>query len=485
MPTIRIRGLYAAALTQLFRQASLPWELVQPDAEVLSRLDYAWRMDSPDLDIADDPDEHGRREIIRISGPAESVEQALRLVQQHCFDVITYQDNFQVGAIYMGLVGLCSPARRRAIVYMGNQQAGVLPLRYEERDLQVGSYLPVRIAAPPAEGDDRPQLSTSLTVPGQYAVLSSIPGVKFSKQITDPEHQRRLQRLGEAQETGNWGVIWRTAAQHADEPVLVAEIQQLTQTARRLQDRLQATPAVGYIRGGDMAVRVYLPGHAKAVCDSLRAQMLPTLPGHHKYKAQGDVYGAIVDALEKELPPATLRSRTMTLRLLSSVDAMQQPIQSRLRVAVRTIQGALQEQEEGTQVGYDIDGGWVEIRQAVPHKGAYPSALRIDKQPGDYTVTRFYEGGWSYTTHFYGRNDAWKGDYAAMTTPIAIFSDHIHVVDLQVAVWRSAQHAPELSGQDVLQQLQQQGLVTTVLVQRVQEEAEAVLQQFRQAPAEA
>src|SRR5512145_611980 len=126
MLTIRIRGIYAAALTHLFHQAGPPWELVQPDEEMLACLARSWRMDSPALVIADEPDERGRRDTIHLSGPAEGVEQALHLMQQHCFDIITYQDNFQVGAIYLGVVGLCSQARRRAIVYMGNQQAGIL-----------------------------------------------------------------------------------------------------------------------------------------------------------------------------------------------------------------------------------------------------------------------------------------------------------------------------------------------------------------------
>ena len=404
----------------------------------------------------------------------------MHLLQQHCFDVITHQDNFQVGAIYLGVVGLCSQARRRAIVYMGNQQAGILPLRYDERAPRVGSYLPVRIAAPPAEGDYRPQLSTGITVPGQYVVLTSIPGVKLSKQISATAHQERLQRLGEAQDTGGWGLIWRTAAQHADDQVLVAEIQQLVQEARHLQQDLQATTTVGYVRGGEIVARVYMPGHAKAVCDTLRTHLFPTLPGHHKYKAQGDVYSLTVDALEKELPPEALRTRTMTLRVLSSVDAMQQPLHNRLRILVRTLQGTLQEQELGEQVAYNIDEGWVELRQVIPHREAYPAALRIDKQPGDYTVTRFHEGSWSYTTRFYGRQGNWKGDYAALTTPIAIFADQLHVVDLHVAVWRSAKHAAALTGLDTLQQCHQQGLVTADLVQKVQAEGEALLQQLQQ-----
>src|SRR5262245_65495618 len=107
---------------------------------------------------------------------------------------------------------------------MGEQRAGILSLRYDDRDLRAGSYLPVRIEALSTDVDDRPQLSTVVTVPGQYAVLTSSPSVKLSKQISDTETRERLQQLGEAQSTGSWGILWRTADPHADEEVLVPEI---------------------------------------------------------------------------------------------------------------------------------------------------------------------------------------------------------------------------------------------------------------------
>jgi hypothetical protein len=478
MSTLRIRGIYAAALTQLFRQYNTDWDIVQPDDEIRACVAHAWRMDSPDVDIEDEPDEQGRREVIRMSGLADAVTPALRILQQHCLDVIAHQESIQLGAIYMGLVGLYSQVRRRAIVYMGDGLAGVLPLRYEDRALRVGTYLPVRIAAPPAEGDDRPELSTSITVPGHYAVLTSATSVRLSKQITDAEQQERLKRLGAAQDTGSWGIIWRTAAQHAEDHVLVTELQRLAQDARALRERLQATTTVGYIQGGDIVARVFLPGQAKAVCDGLRAELLPTLPGHHKYKAQGDVYSATVEALEKELPPEALRARTRTLSVLTSVDAMQQPIHNQVRLLVRDLHGGRQEQDIGQLAAFDIHDGWVELRQPLRHKDAYPPGFPIDKQPGDYTLTRFQEGSWSYIMRFYGRNNEWKGDYACLTTPIAIFADQLHVVDLHTAVWQTPQHTPIFIGLETLQRMQQQDVITATLTAKIQAEGERLLQEW-------
>src|SRR5262249_143073 len=483
MSTLRIRGLYAAALTSLCRQYPHVCEIVQPDDEIQARLHQAWRLDSPEVTVDDEPDARGSRDTIRVAGPADAVEQVLQLLQEHCIDALIRRESSQIGATYMGLVGVVSRVRRRAVVYMGEQRAGILSLRYDDRDLRVGSYLPVRIEALTTDGDDRPQLSTVATVPGQDAVLPSAPSCKLSKQISDTETRERLQRLGEAQPTGEWGILWRTAAQHADEQVLVQEITHLTQTARDLQARIAATTTVGYIYGGDMGAQVLLPGHSKADGDTLRAEIMPTLPGHHKYQAQRDVYGAIVDALEKELPPEVLRTRTASLNVLSSLDAMQLPIHNQLRFLVRDLDGRVAEAGEGQRVAYDLDAGWVDVRETLGRPESYPPDLQLEQQPGDYSVTRFQEGSWSYITRFYGRDGAWKGDYASITMPIAIFSDQLHLVNLHVTGKYSPSQPPMLTGLEALQDLQRQQVVSAALVHKVQAEGDALLQHWGAAAA--
>jgi hypothetical protein len=106
--------------------------------------------------------------------------------------------------------------------------------------------------------------------------------------------------------------------------------------------------------------------------------------------------------------------------------------------------------------------------------------LRLKKQPGDYAVTRFREAAWSYTTHIYSGQGVWKAAYASLTTPLAIFADQVHLVDLGVSVMRSPQHAPEIRGLPALQRAEEQGIVTTALVRKIQEEAEILLRQFTQ-----
>ena len=480
MTTLRIRGLYATALTSLFRQHHQDWEIVQPDDEVRACLPDAWRMDSPDVAIDEQPDSQGLRDTLRLSGSGDGIEGVLGVLQHHFTDVIIRRSGMQVGSMYMGLVGLVSRERRQSIVYLGGQLSGTLPMGPDDRGPEIGARIPVRIEALGNGPDRRPQLSAVLTVPGRYAVLSMTPAVRISKQITSAGARERLQQLGNAQETKGWGIIWRTAAQNAADEVLSEEIQDLVQQAGDLRERLSGAKTLGYLYGGDVSTQVEMPGDAKRLCDDLRAELLPTLPGHHKYKAQGDVYGATIDALEKELPAEVLRNRTAPLGVLASVNAMESPLRDTLRVRMRALRDGRSTRYEGQRVAYDLDAGWVELRQELRNKDSYPDGLRLDKRPGDYAVTRFQEGGWHYVTRFYGKQGAWKADYLGIATPTAIFSDQLHLVDLGVSVCHSPGQPAELVGIESLQEQQNQGLVGAALVSKVQEEGAALLQRLRQ-----
>ena len=481
MTTLRIRGLYAAALTSLFRQHHQDWEIVQPDDEVRACLPGDWRMDSPDVAIDERADAQGVRDTLQLSGSDDGIERVLSILQQQFTDIIMRRSGMQVGSMYLGLVGLVSRERRQSVVYLGGQLSGTLPMAGpDDRGPEIGARIPVRVEALGNGPDKRPQLSAVLTVPGRYAVLSMTPAVRISKQINSAAARERLQQLGQSLQTNGWGIIWRTAAQNAADEVLSEEIQDLVQQSGDLRERLSGAKALGYLYGGDVSTQVEMPGDAKRLCDHLRAELLPTLPGHHKYKAQGDVYGATVDALEKELPAEVLRNRTAPLGVLASVNAMQSPLRDTLRVRMRGIRDGAAMQYEGQRVAYDLDAGWVEVRQELRNRDSYPAGLRLDKRPGDYTVTRFQEGSWHYVTRFYGRQGAWKADYAGIATPTAIFSDQLHLVDLGVSVCHSPEQAAELIGIESLREQQKQGLVGAGLVSKVREEGAAVLERLRQ-----
>jgi hypothetical protein len=88
------------------------------------------------------------------------------------------------------------------------------------------------------------------------------------------------------------------------------------------------------------------------------------------------------------------------------------------------------------------------------------------------------EGSWSYITRFYGRDGTWKGDYASITMPIAIFSNQLHLVNLRVTGKYSPSQPPVLTGLEALQDLQRQRVISAALVHKVQSEGDALLEHW-------
>ena len=128
MTTLRIRGLYAAALTVLFRQRQEDWQIVQPDDQVRAGLPGNWRMDSPEVTIDDQSGPQGVRDTLRLSGSGDGIERALSVLQHSFTDIIIRRTGMQVGSMYLGVVGLVSRERRQSIVYLGGQLSGTLPM---------------------------------------------------------------------------------------------------------------------------------------------------------------------------------------------------------------------------------------------------------------------------------------------------------------------------------------------------------------------
>ncbi len=103
--------------------------------------------------------------------------------------------------------------------------------------------------------------------------------------------------------------------------------------------------------------------------------------------------------------------------------------------------------------------------------------------PASIHAPRCQEGQWKYVTRFYGRDGTWKADYASITTPIAIFSDQLHLSNLRVTVKHSPLQPPVMTGLEALQDLQRQRVVSADLVHKVQSEGEALLRQWSAAGA--
>ena len=208
------------------------------------------------------------RELLVEGDPHQTrlaVLEAGRLVE---FFVERHRDRGLAGNIYKGRVRRVLPGMRAAFVDLGLERDGYLYLEEMEGDEaeapgaipRRGEEVVVQIAR---EGlaDKGPRITTEITLPGRYLVLTPLAGrLGISRRIEDPDERTRLKTMalelwGDGLE--ETGCIVRTAAEGAPAEDLAREYEVLVDAWREIEGRAAASavPAVLH-QEEELAVRV-------------------------------------------------------------------------------------------------------------------------------------------------------------------------------------------------------------------------------------
>ena len=216
------------------------------------------------------------RELLVEGDPHQTrlaVLEAGRLVE---FFVERHRGRGLAGNVYKGRVRRVLPGMRAAFVDLGLERDGYLYLEEMAVDESEaaggdgrrsngetpcpGEEVVVQIAR---EGlaDKGPRITTEITLPGRYLVLTPLAGrVGISRRIEDPDERTRLETIalehwGEALETT--GCIVRTAAAGAPAEVLAREYEVLADLWLEIEGRAAAYAAPALVhQEEELAVRV-------------------------------------------------------------------------------------------------------------------------------------------------------------------------------------------------------------------------------------
>jgi len=183
--TVRIRGIYATALTKLFLDRG--FGISQPSNKIVERFGLEKTYDEFDVDIYDKKDRHG---VILVGN---AVEEAKAVLEDELIDVFFRRLSYQLYGIYKGLI--VKVDERYVYVDLGSA-IGTIP-KNELPRANEGDEVLVQVK----KHNLLPHLSTTLTIPGDYAVLIPKPigaqrHVKISRKIRDNQERERLRILG-------------------------------------------------------------------------------------------------------------------------------------------------------------------------------------------------------------------------------------------------------------------------------------------------
>jgi Ribonuclease G/E len=454
----RVRGIYSTALTKLLLEND--FEIVQPSAKIKERFHLEENQETPDLTINDRRDRQG----IYARGKAESVDIFCSILRSHLDDAVIRRWTFTIGGIYKGLVKHVDSATSVVLVDIG-PAIGRISLE-EVADVKSKHVV---VQARTGLGRRKPLLTTNITIPSKYAVLTFKHLVKVSKRLLDFKERSRLLQLGEKLVPPNWGILWRRTAANQTAEVLETEVSNLMKEGENVLKKAEQVEPPALLWEGSHLVNVEFPALSKAELDRMRGAVTPTMKKHHYYKACGGKVSSALEMAEKLLKKGYAYKDVEEL-LKQTVEKEYPTIGSLIEIEHVKLDGKVFHLGRALiqDIHHNSSTVSVRLRRNFMKKGVY-DGLKTPKEPDDYAVTEVKIGEWHFKTQYFSKHGQLKGTYVNLNTPVELYPYGIRYVDLEVDVCIWPNGRVEKLDEEKLEKAMEEGLVSEKLVKIVKE----------------
>ncbi|WP_159902981.1 DUF402 domain-containing protein [Salinirussus salinus] len=465
--TVRIRGIYATALTALLE------DIVQASPPIRERFEATLPAEPAAAGVATTDDRQG----VVVSGEPDRVAAVVGRLRDVAVDTLAWDADLPLGGVYAGTV--TEELRPGAVVDCGDGE-GFLPYSETERHVETGDSLRVQVAEPaPPWADDRPRLETTVRVPGHLVEL--VRGGTASVGTGSPE----LADLVPTEPPEGWAPSWGRDSDDADLNALDEALAAAAGHAEAIDAGLADGPPVGdgphrYWAGLDTAF-VWFGRESRFALDERRREVTATMPGHHRVKAGARAASAAVDFVEAVCPEAGAGGSRGGSVTGDGGDAfpfgaVTRQFGPREGDTVRLDHGKPDGRRvvlgEADVIERDT-GGTIRVRREMASRGTY-DALGTERRPGDVAVTKLTEGKWWYPTVYRSADGESRGTYVNVCTPVEVFPEAVRYVDLHVDVVKRPDGTVERVDDDELDAAVEAGEVPEPLAERARQVADAV-----------
>jgi len=475
MTRVRVRGIYATALTAALTDAGV--EAVQASPPIRRRFDAAFPVAEHDVAVETTPDRQG----VGVSGDPDAVSDVVGLLSGVGVDAFTWADRAARSSVFDAVVARTGSGG--AVLDLGDGDEAYLPYATAETRVAEDDRLRVQVHEPsPPWARDRPVVGTELRAPGGVATL--VRGVDSLVAGTpDGTATHELARTTELLPTDvpeGWAVRWERAAEDADMEALGDALAAAVGRAGRIEEGLTGAAdssdpgVVG--ADGDTPVLVTAPEttvwcwfgrESRFALDDVRAGVVETLPGHHRVKAAHESASVAVDFAER------LGVGVADFPFGAVTDQFGPAVGERVAIEHGKPDGRLITLGRGEVTERDQERRTITVRREMTGGGRY-DALDVPRADGDVATTVFREGRWWYPTVYRDAESAVKGSYLNVSTPVELFPGAVRYVDLHVDVIKHADGTVELVDEDELRESVDAGHVSTDLAERAMDVAERV-----------
>lgn len=177
---------------------------------------------------------------------------------------------------------------------------------------------------------------------------------------------------------------------------------------------------------------IEFPGLSKKKLDEIRSTVVPTLSGHHYYKACGGKIAYMLEMAEKLLEKGCPMKEVEDL-FRETIWCEYPQNGAKIGIEHVKIDGRTFHLGEARIAELSEYGTQIKLLRVFSTPGVY-DGLGVRKEPGDYAITSMRIGGWSFKTSYFSRNGEYKGTYVNINTPIEMYPSKIRYVDLEVDI---------------------------------------------------
>ncbi len=459
---VRIRGIYATALTQLALEKGL--QVVQASRVIAERFGIPQLNVPADVTLKNSEEDLSELVIVGYTWAVEEVIKILRGELPYSFYWVGWPPlHSTVKAIVTGMEeGVCT-ARVDGV------EATVVGLPVDS--CKEGTTIVAGVVKPSVRPGERAKIVPGPRVIGDYAVLYKplygAARVSFSEHIRGEEKKAELLGLAAEYVARGYSVHWRSSSRYADAGTLANELKILEQRLREVEEEAAKGDEPVYGVGETVAV-VRLSRPDKERLDSMRAKAAPTAPWHHSVKSVAPSLGLLVDfsekLIEENVEPSKILSGLLALLAEKLVEIRRveihhvKPDGSRIRLGSAYVKNVDRGREGLTLI----------VERRVRSPGIY-DGLGVRKEPGDIIVSEIDTSKWVIVHKYYSRSGEYKGSYININTPPEIGLDKIVYLDLEVDIVKRSDGTREVIDVERLVEACRRGIVTEALCEKVRE----------------
>lgn len=463
---IRLRGIYATALTEYFLDSG--HEIVQPSPSINSRFDAELQHMPADVTVDMSRDRQG----ISVTGPDETTETLTTDLKELSDEIFHWPDPTPFGAIFDGVVD--DTRGGAAILSLPGGNEGYLPFDAVDGYVDIGDTFRVQVIQPTPPWSDRaPLVSPDISVSKPMVTLHyGSDGISVESDSVDATELARSTELLSTNLPEDWGVEWHTHALEAPMDARDKALSAVADLASSIGSELEQSGSSTSSTPRTVAmpfrtVWAWFGRNARFTMDTYRREVLTTMIGHHRIKAGSDNASDAVDFVERICGGPTEEFPTQAV-----FEQFGPREGSSVQIQHGKPNGDLYTLGEATVSSVGSDGK-ITVRRTMKGSGTY-DALGTTRSSGDIAVTKVVEGREWYPTVYQSPDGEKKGTYVNICTPIEVFPNEIRYVDLHIDVIKRPDGTVEIVDADELSHAVESGNISESLAERAKQVASRV-----------